>query len=379
MPPALTPLKMLDLSRQLPGPFCSTLLADLGMDVLTVGAPNDPMGAGIPFLGRNKRSLTLNLKDPRGRAIFHRLAADADVVLEGARPGVAARLGVDYPTLAALNPRIIYCSLSGYGQDGPYRDRVGHDINYLGFAGVLEFIGPAGGAPIVPGVQIADIGGGALMAAVGILAAVIARATTGRGQLVDIAMLDGSFAWNVYHMLLQQLAGAPPKRGGEQLTGQNACYNVYETRDGRYVTVGAYEAHFWATLCRHFGREDFVADQWATGERRAEILAFFRAAFREKTMDQWVAELASKEICFGPVNTLDDAFADPQLRSRGMVLDVDTPVGRMRAPAVPVRLSDTPGGMRTAPVPYGTHTDTVLAGLGMAADEIARLRADGVV
>ena len=307
------------------------------------------------------------------------LAAEADVVLEGARPGVVARLGVDYPTLSALNPRLIYCSLSGYGQDGPYRDRVGHDINYLGFAGVLEFIGPAGGAPIVPGVQIADIGGGALMAAVGILAAVIARATTGRGQLVDIAMLDGAFSWNVYHMLLQQLAGTPPKRGGEQLTGQNACYNVYETRDDRYVTVGAYEAHFWATLCRHFGREDFVADQWATGERRAEILAFFRAAFREKTMDEWVAELASKEICFGPVQRLDEVFADPHLRHRRMIVDVDVPGGRSVTLGTPIKLSDTPAELRTPPPALGQHTDEVLAGLGLDAAAIARLRADRIV
>src|SRR5438067_2384248 len=187
MSSALGRFRMLDLSRQLPGPFCSMLLADLGMDVLAVYAPNDPMGMGIPLLGRNKRSCTLNLKVSEGRAIFHRLAREADVVLEGGRPGVAARLGVDYETLRALNPRLVYCSISGYGQDGPYRDRVGHDVNYLGFAGVIDLVGTAGGAPAIPGVQIADIGGGALMAAVGILAALSAREETGQGQFVDIA------------------------------------------------------------------------------------------------------------------------------------------------------------------------------------------------
>src|SRR5436309_921541 len=201
MPGALSRFRMLDLSRQLPGPFCSMLLADLGMDVLAVYSPTDPMGMGIPLLGRNKRSLTLNLKAPEGRAIFHRLAREADVVLEGSRPGAAARLGVDYETLRALNPRLVYCSISGYGQDGPYRDRVGHDVNYLGFAGVIGLTGPAGGPPVIPGVQIADIGGGTLMAAVGILAALAAREETGRGQFVDIAMLDGSLVWQVVHVM----------------------------------------------------------------------------------------------------------------------------------------------------------------------------------
>jgi len=207
---ALGHVKLLDLSRQLPGPFCSTLLADLGMDVLVVAAPQDPFGVGISFLARNKRSMTLNLKHAAGRDVFLRLAAEADVVLEGFRPGVTARLGVDYPTLAAANPRLVYCAITGYGQDGPYRDRVGHDVNYLGYAGVLNYMGEAGRAPVIPGVPIADIGGGALMAAVGILTALVARERTGRGQFVDVAMLDGAVAWNVYHMLLYVLTGRGP-------------------------------------------------------------------------------------------------------------------------------------------------------------------------
>src|SRR5438093_7636436 len=211
VPSALGRFRMLDLSRQLPGPFCSVLLDYLGMDVPAVYAPNDPMGMGIPLLGRNKRSCTLNLKVSEGRAIFHRLAREADVVLEGGRPGVAARLGVDYETLRALNPRLVYCSISGYGQDGPYRDRVGHDVNYLGFAGVIDLTGTAGGAPAIPGVQIADIGGGALMAAVGILAALSAREETGRGQFVDIALMDGAVAWQVVNVLRPLLDGPAPR------------------------------------------------------------------------------------------------------------------------------------------------------------------------
>jgi crotonobetainyl-CoA:carnitine CoA-transferase CaiB-like acyl-CoA transferase len=374
MPPPLAGLRLLDLSRQLPGPFCSTLLADLGMDVLTIAAPDDPFGIGIPFLARTKRSMTLNLKSDAGRDIFLRLAAEADVVLEGFRPGVTARLGIDYETLRARNSRLIYCAISGFGQDGPYRDRVGHDVNYLGYAGVLNFIGQSGGPPVIPGVQIADIGGGALMAAMGILAAVIARDGTGRGQLVDVAMLDGALAWNVYHILLAQL-GDLPARGHEQLTGYHPCYAVYETRDGRHVTIGAYEPHFWANLCRHFGREDFVDRQWADGPAREEMFAFFRAAFRQKTLAEWRQELGDVEICFGPVNTLEETFADPQVRHRQMIVDV----GGLKAPAPPIKLSETPASVRSAPPRFGEHTESVLATLGFGPEEIAALRTGGVV
>ena len=372
---ALGHLRMLDLSRQLPGPFCSTILGDLGMDVLVVAAPTDPFGAGIPFLSRNKRSMTLNLKTDAGRDIFRRLAAGADVVLEGFRPGVTARLGVDYETLRAVSPRLVYCALTGYGQDGPYRDRVGHDLNYLGYAGVLNYIGEAGRAPIIPGVQIADIGGGALMAAVGILTALIARERTGRGQLVDVAMLDGAIAWNAYPVLLYLLAGRAPERGMIQLTGRHPCFAVYETRDGRHLTIGAYEEHFWATLCRHFGREDFIPIQWAEGEKREEMFAFFRAEFRGKTLDEWRPELAELEICFGPVNTLDETFADPQVRHRGMVVGE----GANLTLGPPIKLSETPATLRTPPGKFGQHTEEVLRGLGMGDADIARLRADGVV
>ncbi|HXJ35093.1 MAG TPA: CaiB/BaiF CoA-transferase family protein [Candidatus Eisenbacteria bacterium] len=377
--PPLHRYRMLDLSRQLPGPFCSTLLADLGMDVLTITAPNDPFATGIPFLARNKRSMTLNLKAPGGRELFVRLARDADVVLEGFRPGVAARLGIDYETLRRDNPRLVYCAISGYGQDGPYRDRVGHDVNYLAQAGVLEYVGEAGRAPVIPGVQIADIGAGSLMAAVGILSALIARETTGSGQLVDVAMLDGAAAWNVYHTVLYLFSGTLPTRGREQLTGHFPCYAVYETADGRHLTIGAYEGHFWATLCRHFGREDFVALQWAEGEERTRMFAFFRDAFRKKTLAAWTAELGALDICYAPVATLEEAFADPQLRHRGMVVEMQTPAGPTRFFGPPISLSDTPASIRTPPATLGAHTDDVLTSLGLDPTAIATLRKNGVV
>jgi len=372
-------LTVLDLSRQLPGPLCSMLLADLGADVLSIANPSDPLGIGISFLARNKRSLTLNLKHAAGREIFLRLAAAADIVLEGYRPGVPARLGIDYETLGAANPRLIYCSISGYGQDGPYRDRVGHDINYLAYAGVLNFIGAADGPPVISGVQIADVAGGGLMAAVGILAAVIARAQTGRGQFVDIAMLDGALTCNAYHVLLYLLSGQLPQRGQEQLTGRYPCYAVYETRDSRHVSVGAFEPHFWATLCRHFGREDFIAVQWDDGATRAAMFEFFRNAFRQKTLAEWRAELGNLDICFAPVNTLDETFADPQLRHRNMIVEMQGSTGSTTVIGTPIKLSDTPATLRTPPPAFGAHTEAVLATLGFDAPAIAELRKQAVV
>jgi crotonobetainyl-CoA:carnitine CoA-transferase CaiB-like acyl-CoA transferase len=376
MPLALSRFRLLDLSRQLPGPFCSMLLADLGMDVVAVCSPTDPLGMGIPLLARNKRSLTLNLKAPEGRDVFHRLVRDADVVLEGSRPGAAARLGVDWGTLRAINPRLVYCSISGYGQDGPYRDRVGHDVNYLGFAGVLDVTGTAGGPPVVPGVQIADIGGGTLMAAVGILAALWAREETGRGQFVDIAMMDGAVSWQVVNVIRYLIEGVEQRRGDTLLTGHHPCYAIYETKDGRHVTVGALEPHFWRTLCERLGMPELVPQQFAEGAERDEMFRRVRARFRERTMAEWVTELADLDICFGPVATLSEMLEDPHVRHRGMV--VEDPEGR-RHLGNPIKLSDTPATMRRPQAQLGEHTDEVLAGLGFSPGDVAALRERGIV
>ena len=379
MTTALHNVRVLDLSRQLPGPFCSMMLGDLGADVLTIAAPNDPLGAGIPLLARNKRHMTLNLKHEEGRQIFARLTAEADVLLEGFRPGVTAKLGIDYLSLAARNPRLIYCSISGYGQTGPYRDKVGHDVNYLGYAGVLGVTGVAGGPPVIPGVQIADIGGGTLMGVIGILAALLARRHTGQGQFVDIAMLDGALTWNVFHILLH-LIGEETARGATRLTGRYACYAVYETKDRKYVTVGALEPHFWQNLCAHVGRPDLVPLQFAEGEDRERVLAFFRETFRTKTRDEWVRELEPVDICFGPVNDVDEALNDPQILERKMVLEEEHPqYGRVRTLGSPIKLSDTPPVMRRPPHTFGEHTDAVLTELGYDDGAIRELRQRGIV
>jgi len=379
------------------------LLAALGADVVVVAAPwdagdarhtrhprdtrettyaeddRDPISARISLLEQGKRSVTLDLERAEGRDVFCRLAGSADVVLEGFRPGVMTRIGIDYETLRSLNPRLVYCAISGYGQDGPYRAKVGHDINYLGYAGVLEFIGEADGPPVLPGVQIADIGGGALMAAVGILGALLARARTGRGQLVDMSMLDGAVIFNVYQHLLWTLKGTPQGRARTWLTGDYPCYAIYETGDGRHVTVGAFEPHFWATLCRRFGREDFIPEQWAEGEKREEMFSFFRAKFRERTRDEWVRMLGDEEICFGPVNTVAEALTNPQLRHRRMIVERDTPAGPRMLLGCPVKLSDAPRGAPTSGPRFGEHTEEVLREIGLDAAAIARLRAERVI
>jgi len=375
MAPPLRNLKLLDLSRQLPGPFCSMLLADLGVDVLVVAAPNDAMGIGIPLIQRNKRSMTLNLKSPEGKKIFEQHAKDADVILEGFRPGVTERLGIDYASMAALNPRIVYCSISGYGQDGPYRDKVGHDINYLGYAGVLGISGAAGGPPTIMPVQIADIGGGALMATVGILAALMAREHTNRGQFVDISMMDGSVSWNVFHTLLYFAFGSQPQRGGTQLTGHNPCYAVYETKDGKYVTVGALEGHFWRNLCDQLGMPEFVADQFSEGDRREEMFRVIREKFKQKTQAEWLTQLQNVDICFGPVNSIPEALDDPQVHARGLIKEI---AGR-KLIASPLKLSDTPPEAPTLPPDFGQHTDEVLNGLGFSAAQIQELRSQRIV
>lgn len=375
MAPPLRNVKLLDLSRQLPGPFCSMMLADLGVDVLVVAAPNDVMGIGLALAQRNKRSMTLNLKSPEGKKIFDRLAQDADIILEGFRPGVTERLGIDYAKMSALNPRLVYCSISGYGQDGPYRDKVGHDINYLGYAGVLGVSGAAGGPPTIMPVQVADIGGGALMATVGILAALLARQHTGRGQFIDISMMDGSISWNVFHTLIYLVTGQQPERGLNRLTGHNPCYAVYETKDGKYVTVGALEEHFWRNLCVALGVEEFIPDQFAEGERREEMFGVMRQKFKSKTQAEWLKELEPIDICFGPVNSIADTFADPQAQARHMVQEVagQTLVGS------PLKLSDTPTVQLTPPPQFGQHTDEVLANLGYSDAAIQALRSQRVV
>jgi crotonobetainyl-CoA:carnitine CoA-transferase CaiB-like acyl-CoA transferase len=389
---ALNGLRILDLTRLLPGAFCSQMLADLGAEVVKIEEPTagdynrtfPPIAktesGSFLLLNRNKQSLTLNLKTEAGKDIFRRLAVDADIVLEGFRPGVMDRLGLGFDTLANINPRLIYCAISGFGQDGPYRLMPGHDLNYLAVAGALQLFGTAGGGPIVPGLSVADVGGGSLMAVSGILAAVIARGRTGRGQFIDISMTDGTVAWLALHGADYLFAGIEPRGGERTLIGQAPCYNVYRCEDGRYVALGIIEPHFWERFCKAIGALDLIEEQWPTGEAADRQFARLRAMFAQKPRHVWVVELAEADIPFSGVNSIEEAFADPQLKHRRMLLEVEHPLeGTIPQLGFPIKLSDTPCAIHSAPPRLGEHSGAVLTTLGFDAEAIAALRAAGVI
>ena len=397
---ALEGIKVLDLTRNSPGQFCTMILGDLGADVLKVERPMsgdralyERMVSGIAnaederrhvtlnALERNKRSIALNLKHPEAQGIFFRLAEEADVIVEGFRPEVVKRLSVDYETIKEINPRIIYCSLSGYGQDGPYRDMAGHDINYISLAGALDLIGnEESGKPAIPLNLIADYAGGGLVSAVAILSAIIARQQTGRGQYLDIAMTEG-----VIYMMASVVAdyfsnGAVPRRMGMHLNGGTPDYNVYETSDGKYISIAAIEPWFWENLCRALNREDLVPHQLAEGEKRQEIFRALTETFRTRTRDDWFEFLKGKDISVGKVYALDEVITDPQVVSRGMFVEVETPDGAtVKQPGIPIRMSETPGEIRSTGSVTGQHTREVLLDLGYKEEQIeSLLRAEAI-
>ncbi len=399
---ALEGIKVLDFCRNAPGMFATMILADLGADVLMVERPMDEtraayeqIVAGIESpederrhasfnaLQRNKRSLALNLKATESQEVFRRLAADADVVVEGFRPGVVDRLGVGYQQVREINSRAIYCSVSGYGQTGPYSQMAGHDINYISFAGALGLIGDSpDGKPVIPLNLIADYAGGGLCGAVGILAALMAREKTGQGQYVDIAMTEG-----VLYMLCGAIAdalsqGYKATRGSNRLNGGSPYYNVYRTADGKYFSIAAIEPWFWENLCRSIGRDDLVPYQSAGEEKRAEIAATLEGVFLTKTRDEWFEVLKDANISVGKVYDLEEVLSDPQAVERGMVVELEAPgvpAGRVTQPGIPFHLSETPGKVRHPGSVTGQHTAEVLAELGYTPIQIDGLLARGVV
>jgi crotonobetainyl-CoA:carnitine CoA-transferase CaiB-like acyl-CoA transferase len=370
---ALSGITVIDLSRLLPGPYCSMILADHGARVIAIESKQF-IADGLFFntINRNKEHMSLNLKTEEGKQIFFQLVEKADVVLEGFRPGVVNRLGVDYERVHKLNPKIIYCSITGYGQHGPFRERVGHDVNYLSYAGVLNLIGEPDRPPSIPGIQIADIAGGGMNAAIGILLALFAREKTGKGQYIDISMTDGMVAFLPIALYFQQLTGKDPKRADALLSHRYACYNTYETADGRFLSIGAVEYRFWKGLCDHLGVSEYAALQY-DDSRRKEILDFMRSTFKNKTLDEWDAELAHREICWGRIQTFSEMLDDPLFREREMVLELDDHAGEKQpAIGVPIKLSETPGSVRSAAVDFGESTVSILKELGYSEKEIMR-------
>ena len=365
---ALEGLQVLDLTRLLPGPFCTMLLADLGADVIKVEEPNggDPArhypplqgdtGSLFLLINRNKRSVTLDLKTDRGREQLLELVERADVLVESFRPGVMARLGLGYEVLAERNPRLIYATLSGYGQSGPYRDRAGHDLNYLALAGVLGYNVDRGGQPVPPGVQIADLGAGTF-GAVAILAAVIARQTTGRGQAVDVSLFGSAVAWlpTLISSLFARGESLPP--GEPSLAGGLAQYDVYATADGRHVTLGALEPKFLLNFLTAVGRPELMNFASDRERLRSEL----RAIFASRTMAEWVEHLAEVDTCFAPVNTLEETLHDPQVTALNLFTSIDHPrLGSLRQIAAPFAFSETPANLRRPPPDLGQHNAEIL-------------------
>ncbi len=377
---ALQGVRVLDLSRLLPGPYCSMILADHGAEVIAVEDKRfRDDGLFFAEINRNKRHVSLNLKTDQGREIFYTLAKTSDVVLEGFRPGVVSRLGVDYTTLKKINPRIVYCSISGYGQTGPKCDDVGHDVNYLSTAGVLDLIGPEGSAPTIPAVQIADIAGGSLQAAIGILMALFAREKSGKGQHIDISMTDGILGLLTLPKFFQEVRGEMPVRSDTVLSHRYACYNSYKTSDGRYLALGAVENRFWKKCCEYLGKPEYIALQY-DDEHRVEIIHWLRNIFAQKTLVQWEHELGSLNICFSKIATVAEVMESDLFHAREMICDYQKKDGSPgRTLGIPVKLSETPGSLRTPPAEFGQDTREVLCEIGYSDDEIEEFISAGIV
>ena len=393
---ALEGVRVLDLSRTPPGQYASMLLADFGADVLMVEVPPGAVArfnvrSGAPdteeaaralahdAIRRNKRGTAINLRDEDGQRIFRALVQRSDVVVDGFRPGVTTRLGIDYASLEAINPRIITCSVSGFGRTGPYEPRAGHDINYISIGGALGSIGNVQGDPVIPLNIIADFAGGGLMAAFGILLALQARERTGHGQDVDLAMSDGVASLMISHVSTMLAGAGPPRRGDHTLGGARCYYQVYECADGRWISVGAIEPYFFEELCKALGFEEFVPHQ-NDPDRQAEMQAAFAARFRERPRDEWFADFGHLDACLTPVLDLDEMLDDPHQREREMAIEVEgAGAGTVRHVGVAPKLLGTPGNVRRAPAYLGQHTDEVLAELGESPESIAALKARGVV
>lgn len=380
-PAPLNGIRILDLTRLLPGPVATLHLADLGAEVIkiedpqvgdyarTLGTGSGEDSAYFRMINRNKQGLCLDLKKPDGVDVFLRLAREADVVIESFRPGVVDKLGIGYAAVAAVNPRIAYCSISGYGQDGPYKDLAGHDINYLGYAGVLDQIGLEGSQPAIPNFQIADLLGGALTAAMGILAAVIEARQSGQGRYIDVSMTDSVLAHTYFTMLRLNDAGRSAPRGTDLLSGGLPCYATYRCADGKYMAVGALEGKFWQLCCTVLGRPEWITRQWD-----ASLKAEMGELFATRGRDDWAAVFAAVDCCVTPILTPEEALLNEQMTARRMVLEEDG----LTQFAPPLKMSGYEFTIRQPSPKSGEHNQAILAAAGYAPEEIARLKQGGV-
>ncbi len=328
-------IRVLDLTRLLPGALCTLHLADMGADVIKIedpwqgdygrsmGTTNKATSPYFLVMNRNKRGLKLDLKQVLGRQAFFDLARDADVVIESFRPGVVDKLGIGYEAVRALNPHIVYCSISGYGQTGPYRERAGHDLNYCAYAGITDQIGQRGAAPAVPNFQIADLAGGSLSAAMGILAALLDAQRTGNGRYIDVSMTDCALAHSVIPLAALATDGEVQPRGADTLSGGLPCYGVYATSDGRYMALGALEKKFWQRFCEKIERPDLISEHLVSGAEADRVHAEVAAIFGSNTQDHWTKTFADVDCCVAPVLTLTESMENEQLQARKMFVTQD--------------------------------------------------------
>jgi alpha-methylacyl-CoA racemase len=384
-------LKILDFTTLLPGPYATMTLADLGAEVLRIvsgsrpdvvdfmppSLPGTNLSCATAWLGRGKRCMALNLKDPRAKGIVQKLIADYDILIEQFRPGVMAKLSLDYETLKAVNPGLIYCSLTGYGQTGPLKNRAGHDINYLARSGIMSYSGRKTSGPCLTGIQIADIASGSNNAVIGILAAVIHRQRTGEGQHVDVSMTDGVVAFNAISGAAFLVDGTENRREEGLLNG-GSFYDFYETKDGQYLSFGGLEPQFFAAFCETIGRPDLIAGGVMPPEL-PRVKEEVREALKTKTRDEWMALFAKVDACVEPVLALGEVLADPHISARGLVVEADLPgEGTVRQLGHPIRYSATPPEYRSAGVPAGTHTREVIRELGYTDAEIEKFEKTGL-
>jgi crotonobetainyl-CoA:carnitine CoA-transferase CaiB-like acyl-CoA transferase len=366
------------------------ILGDLGADVVKVEQPEigdyarfaPPLigdtGSAFLMLNRNKRSITLNLKNAEAKEILHELAAKADVFVESYQPGVAERLGVGYPAIRKVNEHIIYCSISGYGQTGPYRDLVGHDLNYAAYSGAIGATGLKGGPPVIPAIQISDIQS-AIYAAVAITAALYRREKTGEAEFIDVSLMDTAVA-SMIMPLSFHFAGASTERGESFLSGGAPFYNVYETKDRRFISIASLEPKFWVELCNALGVERYQDQQIAPAEVSQQIRADLAEKFREKKRDEWVKILNEREIPCAPVYDVSEVPADPQVRARKMIFEMETEAfGKLNQLATPIRISHNPLILRSGPPKLGQHTLEILRGLGYSTKDVERLKTEGAI
>jgi alpha-methylacyl-CoA racemase len=388
-------IKILELARVPPAELPGMMFADMGADVLKIETPSEtPEDAdsqrrsAFAYVNRNKRSLALNMKVPEGQALFKKLATGADII-EGFRPGVMKRLGADYESIRAINPRMVYCSLSGFGQNGPYRDYPAHDMNYLSLAGVLGLIGEPDRKPAIPLNLVADYAGASMHGALGVMYALFARERTGKGQHVDVSYLDTSVALLAAtpNMRFFFSDGMAPKRGEGFLGGSYPYYAIYETKDGKLLTIGCTEPWLWENFCKAINRPDFVRfarkqDQFVRAANAEEVKARdeIEAIIRTKSRDEWYEILVKADVCVGKVYDPEEMVADPQVQARDMVVEIKHPtLGTIKEFGIPIKLSATPGSVRTAAPHAGEHTEAVLRELGLSTADVKALREKKIV